>query len=162
MPSPVWRESGNTNVIDPFLMLAPQSKRIFIRRAGIFLMVSTVAFAAWAAGIKHSAAIQGIFAEFIIDDSDSVPSTQKIIYGFLRADEQPKAILIPKRDFLCELELVNTNGVKFPRTTLGKSFGSRFRELTNFSYDAVEKVPANGSNSEHTRVVYLEKDSYAG
>ena len=60
------------------------------------------------------------------------------------------------------MQLLDQNGSKVPPTALGATLGSRFSELTGYSSEIAEKIPANGSNSEHPHVRNLRPDAYAG
>jgi hypothetical protein len=113
------------------------------------------------AGVKRSEVTNSVYVEFVLDRGESISSNGEITYGFLCTNSPMAKIAIPKREYFLSAELFDSIGGSMPRSKLGESFGSKFRSLTNYSSDHIEKLPALGSNRERARVLRLWPDGAA-
>lgn len=111
--------------------------------ARIFLLLCLSSLSAMAAGVKHSDATNGVYAEFILNQEGGLASGNKIEYSFVRDNNsEPTTIVFLKQEFFCRLQLLDGQGGSIPLTALGENFGARFSELTNHSSEAMETAPA--------------------
>lgn len=111
---------------------------------------------------KDSEVVSDIYVKLTWNqDGDVLSSSDKIVYGFFCTNAQARpTIVFPKAEFFCHMELKDAKGSNIAPVNPDKC-GTRFLELTNYSYEIIDKRPNGGSDTLMPRFQNLHSDMAA-
>jgi hypothetical protein len=104
------------------------------------ILAALLAFSpAGLAGTTNSAIVRGIRAEVFLDKEESISSDQPIVYWLVCTNAAGATVFYPRPDYLARVSLSKDKGQVLSATPLGQQLGSKFTELTNYSFEKIEK-----------------------
>jgi hypothetical protein len=82
---------------------------------------------------------------YLTRGSTNLSATEKINLCFLTKTNEGTAPIVyfPKPEYFCNAQLLNSNGIVVPKTSMGERYGSKFLNLNAYSWDAVSKRGRN-------------------
>ncbi|MDB6021956.1 MAG: hypothetical protein JWQ04_1813 [Pedosphaera sp.] len=98
---------------------------------------------------KDSLAVDDISVRiYYLKQATNLSADEKISVSFLSHTNATATFFFPKAEYICRMQLFDTNGVIVPKTGIGKQIGEKFDSLDGYSWDAVNKRGHNTGGSE--------------
>jgi hypothetical protein len=110
---------------------------------------------------KDSEVAENIFVRIdLVGGNTNLTAEKKITFGFLEKTNEIMAptIYFPKPEYLCQMQLLDSNGIAVTKTRIGEKYGEQFSELKSYSWESVNKRGHNTGGSDRPDMTLLHTE----
>jgi hypothetical protein len=107
---------------------------------------------------KDSAVAENIFARIDLENS-KLRADKRISFGFLIKTNETTAIYFPKREYFCQMQLLDSSGIPVPKTVAGQKYGQQFSGLKAYAWDLVNKKGYNTGGSAKPDMILPDRNN---
>jgi hypothetical protein len=100
---------------------------------------------------KDSEAAENLVVRIdVVGGSTNLSADKKITFGLLEKTNEANALIVylPKMQYFCEMQLLDSNGIAMPKTSTGEKYGDQFSSLKIYSWESVNKRGHNTGGSD--------------